>query len=344
MVLGMRAIYAGGGVPVDMREVPEPELGSAVAAIVRPIAVAVCDLDVAYVLGLLPSAQPYAFGHEFTAEVVEVGGAVATLKVGDVVTVPFQISCGGCNYCRSQRSLDCSSVAPVSTFGLEPFGGGASWGGACAELVRVPYADAMCVPIPPGSDPVALASVSDNVVDGYRTVAPYARPGDDVLVLGSASVGLYAVATARALAIPVTYVDTDPVRLAVSARLGATVINDTAQGQSFGEFPVVAAAISTPTGLRSALASTAPGGTCHSSGIQFFGVPDIDFLALYKRGVQLVTGRANARDDIPAVLSLIGQGRLDPGVVTGNLIEFDEVPDRLANELTHKTVIVMPSH
>jgi threonine dehydrogenase-like Zn-dependent dehydrogenase len=336
----MRALFAGAG-PVHIRDIPAPTLGSSIAAIVRPIAVAVCDLDVAYVLGFLPVEQPYAFGHEFTGEIVEVGADVTNVAVGDIVTVPFQISCGGCTRCRSRRSLDCSTVPALSTYGLEPFGGGAQWGGACAELVRVPYADAMCVRLPGGADPVALASVSDNVVDGYRSVAPYVRPGEEVLVLGSASVGLYAAATSLALGVPVTYVDTDPARLATATLLGAHVIDDIVAGQSFGQFPVVCAAISSPAGLNSAFASTEPGGTCHSSGIQFFGVPDIDYLALYRRGIQFVTGRANARDDIPAVLSLIAQHRLNPGIVTGNTITFNEAPDRLSRELTHKTVIVM---
>jgi threonine dehydrogenase-like Zn-dependent dehydrogenase len=336
----MRALFGGNG-PVHIRDIPEPTLGSAIAAVVRPIAVAVCDLDIAYVLGFLPADQPYAFGHEFTAEVVSVGDAVTTIQPGDVVTVPFQISCGGCSRCRSARSLDCLSVPPLSTYGLEPFGGGSQWGGACAELVRVPYADAMCVVLPSGVDPVALASVSDNVVDGYRSIAPHAHPGDRALVFGSASVGLYAVATAVALGVDITYVDTDPVRLAIAERLGATMIEAAPSSQSFGDFAVVAVCDSTPDSLMSGLASTEPGGVCQSSGIQFFGAPDVDYLSMYKRGVRFVTGRANARDDIPAVLALIAQGRLDPGLVTGNVISFADAPDRLASDITHKTIITM---
>jgi threonine dehydrogenase-like Zn-dependent dehydrogenase len=335
-------MYAGGSGPVHIREVADPALATPIAAMVRPIAVAVCDLDIAYILGFLPSERPYAFGHEFTAEVVDVGSAVALVRVGDIVTVPFQISCGGCSRCRRVRSLDCSSVPPLSTYGLEPFGGGDAWGGACAELVVVPYADAMCVRLPTGADPVALASVSDNVADGYRSVAPHVKPGDEILVFGSASVGLYAVDTAIALGVPVTYVDTDAVRLAIAESFGARVIEADAMGQSFGSFPVVAACTSTAQGLMSALASTEPGGICQSSGIQFFGAPDVDYLALYRRGIRFVTGRANARDDIPAILSLVEQGRMHPGEVTGNVISFDEAPDRLASEITHKTVITMP--
>lgn len=340
----MRALFGGGQGATHFRDVPDPLISNGLEAIVKPLAVAVCDLDIAYLIGLLPTAQPYAFGHECTAEVVAIGESVMNVKVGDTVTVPFQISCGSCSRCRTARSLDCTTVPPLSTYGLEPFGGGVAWGGVCADLVLVPFADAMCVSLPSGVDPLHAASVSDNVADGYRTVAPYARPGDEVLVLGSASVGLYAVATSKALGTPVTYVDDDHTRLAVAQRLGATIIESAPGGQSYGSFPVVAAAISTPTGLMSALASVEPGGIVHSSGIQFFGVPDLDYLDMYRRGVRLATGRANARDDIPAILALMAQGRLDTRLVTGNVIHIDDAPGHLEHQLTHKTIIDMRPH
>jgi threonine dehydrogenase-like Zn-dependent dehydrogenase len=335
----MRSLFGGDG-PVHFRDVPNPQVGSAVAAIVRPVAVAMCDLDVAYLYGLLPTNGPYAIGHEFIAIVVEIGAAVANVSVGDLVTVPFQISCGGCTHCRRSLSLNCSSVPALSTFGLSPFGGG-DWGGACSELVRVPYADAMCISLPAGSDPIAFASVSDNVADGYRSVAPYLKPGDEVLVLGSASVGLYAVATAIALGAPCTYVDTDPMRLSTAEQLGARIVEEAATGQSFGSFALTAECVSSGAGLNSALRSTEPGGTCHSSGVHFFGVPDIDFLELYRKGIHLHTGRANARDDIPHVLALIASGRLDPSKITGNVIDINDAPSMLPEALTHKTVIRM---
>ena len=40
-------------------------------ALVRPIAVATCDLDIALLHGDAPLPGPFAFGHELVAEVVE---------------------------------------------------------------------------------------------------------------------------------------------------------------------------------------------------------------------------------------------------------------------------------
>jgi alcohol dehydrogenase len=63
----------------------------------------------------------------------------------------------------------------------------------------------MLVKIPIGIDPLAIASASDNIPDGWRTVGPQlaADPGAEVLVVGGDagpnSIGLYATGFAVAL-------------------------------------------------------------------------------------------------------------------------------------------------
>ena len=202
-------------------------------ALVRPLAVALCDLDHLMIQGQAPIPGEIALGHEQVGEVVAVGDEVADHGVGDLVAVPFQISCGACDFCRRGRTGDCEAVPPQSMYGFGMVGG--DWGGALADLVRVPFADAMLVPVPKGVDPVSVASAGDNVVDGWRTVAgPLARrPGAPVLVVGglARSVGLYAVDAALALgSASVTYLDADPGRLAVAADLGAEVVEGPPSG------------------------------------------------------------------------------------------------------------------
>lgn len=284
--------------------------------------------------------RPYAVGHEFTAEVVEVGDAVRTLKPGDRVTVPFQISCGTCSHCHSARSLDCTSVEPLSTYGLEPFGGGAIWGGAIADLVKVPFADAMAMKLPEGIDLVAAAALSDNIADGYRCIAPHALPGDEALVIGSASVGLYAVAFASALAVPCTYIDTNAARLKIAEQLGAKTVATTPDGRSFGEFALTVSANSTPGGLQSAIRSTTGGGICQAAGIHFRGA-ELPLLEMYKRGVRFTTGRANVRDDLPAIFDLIRQGRFRPKDIGASVFKIDDAPEALKGGLSYKSVIQM---
>jgi hypothetical protein len=84
----------------------------------------------------------------------------------------------------------------------------------------------MLAPVAPTLDPVGLGSVSDNVLDGYRAVAPHLveQPGADVLIVyhGLKSVPLYAAQAALALgAGRVDYASDDVEALALDERLGA---------------------------------------------------------------------------------------------------------------------------
>ena len=161
--------YTSPGV-LEWRETPAPTLSSDGAALVRPLAVATCDLDALIVTGESPFAPPFAIGHECVAEVIEIGDAVGSLEPGQRVSVPFQISCGECDACRAGRTSNCASVPFMSTYGFGP--AVERWGGFLADSVCVPYAEQMLVPVPDALDSAAVASASDNISDAWRAVAP----------------------------------------------------------------------------------------------------------------------------------------------------------------------------
>ena len=323
-------------------DVPAPELSSGDDALVRPVAVATCDLDAAVMSGRAPLPGPFAFGHEFVADVISTGDAVAIVRPGDRVIVPFQVSCGTCNPCRRGQTASCESAGAGAAFGMAPIAR-REWGGALSDIVRIPYADAMLVPLPAAVDPVAVASVSDNVPDGWRAVAPHLerRPGAPVLVVGGAGdVALYAVAVAVALASEqVDYVDLDPRRLAVAERLGARAMEQPVDGSRLGRYPITVDHSGEVSGLHTALRSTEPEGSCTSTAIYFSAETTLPLLDMYTRGVEFRTGRVNARAAIPHVLDLVASGRLRPELVTSATVQWDDAPAALAN-LDAKTVIV----
>jgi len=208
--------------------------------------------------------------------------------------------------------------------------------------VRVPYADAMAVPLPGGIPARSVASMSDNIPDGWRTVAPgLARwPGAPVLVVGGGAVGIpfYAVAIARALgAERVDYLDDDPARLARAERVGAHPLEGPYPRRA-GRYPVTVDASGVPAGLRCALRSADAGGICTSIAIYWDEVA-LPLLELYTRGVTFVTARVDARAVIPSALELVGEGRFHPELVTETVAAWDDAPAVLA-EHRAKTVIV----
>ncbi len=313
-------------------EVPEPTRQHEHEALVRPVAVATCDLDQPMIFGQTPFPAPIRLGHECVAEVIEGPGRFAP---GDLVVVPFQISCGTCEPCQRGQTGNCATVAPLSMYGFGSLGG--PWGGMLSDLALVPYADAMLVPLPDGVEPAAAASAADNMPDGWRAVAPALaeRPAADVLITAGAgrSIPLYAVDAALALgAASVTYVGTDAERLDKARRLGAQVVEGRPE-RSLGTFPVTVDGTGTPEGLVATVRLTAWGGRCTSIA-QLAAEGTLPLLELYTRGVNLHLGRAMARPCIPAIVSLLAAGRLRPHIVTSATIGWDDAPEALLEPAT----------
>src|SRR5262245_60647020 len=244
------------------REAADPKISDGRQALVRPLTVACCDLDVAVAEGALPMPPGHAVGHEGVAEVVAVGDDVTTVRAGDQVVVPFQINCGQCRACLRGVTGSCGTLPLMAMYGMAPLAG-LDGGGFMADLVHVPYADAMLVPLPRGVDPVGIASLSDNIVDGWRAIGPYRAELDalDVadrraLVAVRQSIGLYAAGLAAALGYGVDYVDTDPQRLAAAEKLGATVHDRSKPDKSMGPYPVTVHTSAEPDVLAATLRVT----------------------------------------------------------------------------------------
>jgi alcohol dehydrogenase len=312
-------------------EVETPQLMEPRDALVRPIAVARCDLDPAIALGLYPMPAPFVMGHEMVGEVVAVGEAISNVRLGDKVIVPFQLSCMTCAPCLRGHTNACVNVPSGTAFGLGPHGG-IDLGGALAELVRVPWADVMLIPLPEGMDPVAAAGIPDNVSDGYRCVAaPLAeRPGAPVLVVGglAPSVGLYAVMAALALgAERVVYVDDDAARLELAAAAGAEVVNAKDQWDSLKlaeRFPIVVDANVLDPGRNFALRSVEPCGVCTSVSGGASSRSNLPLQSMYLKGVRYEIGRVHACATARPVLELVSSGALDPARIINKVVPFSE--------------------
>ncbi|TMK99510.1 MAG: dehydrogenase [Actinobacteria bacterium] len=326
---------------LEWRDVDEPRLHSDRAALVRPLAVATCDLDALIIAGASPFQPPFAIGHECVAEILDVGDGVGSLQPGQLVSVPFQISCGACEACAAGRTANCSGVAFMSTYGFGP--AVEQWGGFLADVVSVPFAEHMLVPIPGGLEPAAVASASDNLSDAWRAVGPALaeQPGADVLVVGGAgpgSIGLYAAGLAVALgAGSVMYVDADERRRETAAKLGAGTLAETPR--RLGPYSVTVDASADPDGLALALRSTAPDGVCTSTAIYFAEQPPMPLLEMYTKGITFRTGRVNARDAMPHVIELAASGALRPELVTTAVVPWAQAPDALLERGWTKLVI-----
>ena len=326
--------------PLSWREVDTPQIESATDAIVRPLAVAACDLDKSIVTGRSPFPGEFALGHEFTGEVVSIGESVSMFQPGDIVLASFQPSCGSCPRCQRHHSSVCSSVPNGTMYGIGATGG--DWGGALSDAIRVPWASYNLAAVPQGGDPKTLASASDNVADGLRGVdGPLQRnPGGSVLITGSGSIPLYALLCAKHLgAGKISVASDDTFVLDTAESLGATCLPIDSWPKRFESHDITVDCTNSVTGLSAVLQSTAPYGECTSSSI-FFGSPiPVPMFNLNMRGISFHTGRVNSAASLQRVLQLVSEG-LDLGAINPAYWPFEQAIDALLDEPFSRKVIV----
>jgi alcohol dehydrogenase len=323
---------------LEWNDVPDARLEGDGEALVRPLTVATCDLDKLIVRGIAPAGGPFPVGHEGVAEVVEVGDAVTGFRPGQLVSVPFQVACGECTTCRRGHTGNCERVDRLSMYGLPM---GKNWGGFLSDTVRVPFADAMLVHVPDGVDPAAIASLSDNIPDGYRTVGPQLaeRPGAPVLICASgAAIALYAAAIALALgAERVDLAGGNSYIRERAEQLGANLL-DADFPEQFDYYPITVDASTDEAGLRCALSSTEPDGICTSIGIYFGDATSLPLFRMYTKGIRFHTGRVHARPVMEPILELVRSGAFKPELVTGETASWEDAAEAFAG---HRSKLVI---
>jgi threonine dehydrogenase-like Zn-dependent dehydrogenase len=319
----------------EWRDVPMPVLQADTDALVRPIAVARCDLDLYIANGVAPYLGPFSFGHEAVGEVIDAGPKAGVVS-GQRVVVPFQLSCGRCDNCLRGWTNSCSAYPFAAAYGLPT--SGSDFGGALSDAMRVPFADHMLVALPKSVDPVHAASACDNIADGWRGVAKHlkTRPGASVLVVGglAQSVGLYAAGAAVALgASRILYLDDDERRRNRAAAMGASVeplaLDEDRSPKE--QFDIVVEAAGTPAALGFAVQSCASNGVLTSVAMYFGETTPIPLTRAYLKGITFHTGRVHSRVVLPEVLGCMACGKLHPEHVTHKVLPFADAADAMAD-------------
>lgn len=274
----MKATCWFGKHDIRVEEVPDPRILNPRDAIVRVTSTAICGSDLHLYNGFMPMMeQGDILGHEFMGEVVEVGGGVANLKVGDRVVVPFPIACGQCFFCRKELYSLCensnpnASIAeklwghsPAGIFGYSHVVGG--YAGGQAKYARVPFADVGPIKIENGFDDEQVLFLSDIFPTAYMAAEACAiQPGDTVAVWGCGPVGQLAIKSAKLFgAERVIAIDRLPERLAMAREeSGAETLN-------YEEVDGVVEALKELTGGRGPDACIdAVGLEAHGHGVQY---------------------------------------------------------------------------
>ncbi|MEI4272230.1 zinc-dependent alcohol dehydrogenase [Klenkia sp. LSe6-5] len=227
----MKAVTWHGKGDVRVDDVPDPTIQQPTDAIIRVTTTNICGSDLHLVEPLAPfMSVGDVMGHETMGEVVEVGGETGDLRVGDRVSIPFQISCGHCWMCDRGLYTQCETTqvrdqgSGAALFGYSKMYG--SVPGGQAEFLRVPQAQFTHVKLPEGPADDRFAYLSDILPTAWQAVAyAHVPEGGTLVVLGLGPVGDFAARIGLHKGYRVIGVDLVPDRLERARLRGVEVVD-----------------------------------------------------------------------------------------------------------------------
>jgi threonine dehydrogenase-like Zn-dependent dehydrogenase len=323
--------------PEDIRveEVDRPRPGPG-EAVIRVTLTTICGTDVHIVRGEYPVRPGLVIGHEPVGVIEALGAGVTGYEVGERVLVGAITPCGQCHACLTGHLSQCGHGTGYEAIGGWRFGN--TINGAQAEFLLVPNAQANLAKIPgdvTDEQAILLADIASTGFSGAESGG--VRIGDTVVVFAQGPIGLCATAGARLMgATTVIGVDSDPVRLAMSKRMGADIALDFTRVEVVDEVrrltggigaDVAIEALGTQGTFESALRCLRPGGTLSSLGVYSgkLQVPYEAFAAGLGDHRIVTTLCPGGKDRMGRLLRAVQSGRFDPTPLLTHRFRLDEI-------------------
>jgi threonine dehydrogenase-like Zn-dependent dehydrogenase len=328
MVLGEKPIPA----------VPEDEV------LIKVAYVGICGSELSGYLGHNAlRVPPLVMGHEFSGEIVALGGRVPdsfpALQIGLRVTANPLIYCGECRPCRLGLNQLCLNRKLL----------GAHRPGAFAGYISAPAQQVLPLPETVSQENGALA---EPAACGVR-IGELAGPveGETVLVIGAGTIGLFALqALLLQGAARVFIADLNPERLAAGAALGGQTLDPrqvdvvkTVREATGGGAAAAVDAVGTAGTRGQCVAATRTTGTVILSGLheETSAVPAADII---RREITVKGSFAYSPANFARAVELLAQGavRLDRWTVKAPLAEGGLWFDRLVEGTGVAKVLLVP--
>jgi S-(hydroxymethyl)glutathione dehydrogenase/alcohol dehydrogenase len=354
------AILSAAQTPMTIEDlsIDDPAAGE---ARVKVIAAGVCHSDLHFIEGTYPTRYPTVLGHEVAGVVESVGDGVTRVEPGDRVIIGFVQPCGHCNFCDSGRPNLCSTPTTVRRGGDNPAVKLGDQGvtqmanvGGFAEYVLTAASGLVKIPDDVGLDVAALVGCSVMTGVGAAVNTAKVAPGTTVAVIGAGGVGLNIIQGARlAGARQIIAIDMVEHKLSVAKDFGATdTVNagDTDAVQAVQELTgggvdYAFEAIGLAATSEQAYNMAGRGGTAVIVGM----VPPTEQIKISpliwleeKTLKGSFYGSARFHTDMPRILDLYKQGKLDlDGLVTKRfaLDEINEAFETLKSGEVSRSVL-----
>lgn len=358
----MKALVYHGPRDVRITQVPDATIQESTDVLVKITTTNICGSDLHMYEGRTNVEPGTVLGHENLGQVIEVGRAVKRVRAGDMVCLPFNISCGLCKNCEAGFTGFCVTMNPGVAGAAYGYAGMGPFPGGQAEYLRVPHGDFNCLVLPEDApereaDYVMLADIFPT---GYEsTELAGVQPGESVVVYGAGPVGLMAAYSAGIKgAGKVMVVDRLPDRLGLAESIGAIPINDS-EGSPVEQILELTDGEGADRGcecvgyqahdcegneqpnltMNNLVRSVRPTGGIGVIGVfvpEDPGSPDrleqkgqiaFDLGLFFSKGLKMGSGQANVKKYNRHLCNLIHEGKAKPSFLVSHQLSLNEAPE-----------------
>jgi propanol-preferring alcohol dehydrogenase len=327
--------------PLVIQEIdpPKPEDKEVLIAVE---ACGVCHSDLHVADGDWPQLakivkKPLILGHEIVGRVVEKGGAVRDLQVGDRVGVPWlHWSCGDCEFCREGNENLCSRQKIT----------GVTVDGGYAEFAKAPASHAL--KIPDALSSVEAAPFFCAGVTVFRAIkqAKISR-GQRLAIFGIGGLGHIAVQIGCALGAEIAAVDISEEKLTLAKSLGATHAFNAASTDVAKEFRNMGGAHAALVTSAAKSAYDMAFSCVRPSGcLLIVGLPaeNICFppILMAAREVRMQASAVGTRQDLSEILAMAAAGEVRCRTAMRPLAQANEVLDQLRRGNVSGRIVLTP--
>lgn len=326
----MRALVFRGPNQIGIESVPIPKPGYG-EAVIRVTLTTICGTDVHILKGEYPVKPGLVIGHEPVGVIHELGPGVSGYAVGERVLVGAITPCGQCDFCLGGKLSQCGGAIGGWKFGN-------TINGAQAEYLLVPHAQANLAKIPEGLADEQVVLLADIASTGFSaSESAHVQLGDSVAIFAQGPIGLCATVGARLKGAGlVIAVESDPVRMDMSKRMGADVVIDYRKEDVFDAVrkltrgrgvDVAIEALGTSQTFESALKVLRPGGTLSSLGVYSgkLSIPLEPFAAGLGDHRIVTTLCPGGKERMRRLMELVRHGRMDLRPLLTHTFRLDQI-------------------
>lgn len=320
---------------VAQQEMPKPKEGE---ALLKMLVGGVCGSDLASYRGASAYVSyPRTIGHEFAAEVVEVGPNDYGIRPGMIVTGNPYFNCGTCYSCR-RNFVNC--CVNNQTMGVQREG-------AFSEYFILPVER---IYDGQGIEPRELALIEPFCISYHGVSRANVQPGDKVLVMGAGAIGILAGVAARSFGAKVYISDVakDKVELAIrDFDLDGGFVNDSPEALSNfvqeitgGDgFDVTVEAVGLPSTFLGCINAAASQGRVVVIGVAKHSA-DFNFLELQRKELNVFGSRGATKADFAATMKLVKEGFVDLTRLISRTYSVDEAEEAFKDMDANSATIV----